>query len=62
MLGAASAGFTAGMLYHGHQGTVGFAVALGVLVALAYLAGLKTTYYLTILRATSETKLRNVGS
>jgi hypothetical protein len=60
MLGAASAGFTAGMLGHGHGGPVGTTVALGLLVALAYLAGLKTAYYTTILRATSEARLRDV--
>ncbi len=60
-LGAASAGFTVGMIARGiyGSGTV-TSVTLGLVVALAYVGALKTTYYLTILRATSETKLSGV--
>jgi hypothetical protein len=45
ILGAASAGFTV------------LAIGLGIVVGIVYAGALKATYYLTILRATSETKL-----
>jgi hypothetical protein len=60
LLGGASAGFTAGMLAHGHQWSTGSSVVLGLAVSVVYVVSLKVTYYLTILRATSETKLRGV--
>jgi hypothetical protein len=60
MLGAASAGLTAGMLAHGAGWPRGASIALAIGLSLIYLVGLKTTYYLTVLRATSETKLQSV--
>lgn len=60
LLGGASAGFTLGMLAHRWNWSPAGSLALGVVVALVYTVGLKATYYLTILRATSETKLASV--
>jgi hypothetical protein len=60
LLGGASAGFTAGMLAHGRGWTNQEAVALGLGVAVAYILVLEATYFLTILRATSEAKLEGV--
>jgi hypothetical protein len=60
LLGGASAGFTAGMLDYGFRGATRGAVTLGLIVGLGYVGCLKVTYYLTILRATSETKLSGV--
>jgi hypothetical protein len=60
LLGAVSAGFTAGMLAHGWKWATGDSIALALGVSLVYLVGLEVTYYLTILRATSDTKLQGV--
>jgi hypothetical protein len=60
MLGGASAGFTAGMLAHGGRWATPDTFALGIGVSLLYIVGLEATYYLTILRATSDTKLQGV--
>ena len=60
LLGAASAGFTAGMLAHGRGWAQEGSVALGLGVGLGYLAALEAAYFLTILRATSEMKLQGV--
>jgi hypothetical protein len=58
ILGGASVGFTVGMVAHGYLGAgIGISVALGIVVGLGYVAALKTIYYMTILRATSETRL-----
>ena len=60
LLGGASAGFTAAMLAHG-RGWPGWGpIGLGVGVGLGYLVALEAAYYLTILRATSDTKLQGV--
>jgi hypothetical protein len=57
LLGGASAGFAAGMVVsHGPARSLG-AVAAGTLVALGYVALFQSSYYLMILRATTETKL-----
>jgi hypothetical protein len=58
LLGGASAGLTAGMLGHASRRTDSTAVAIGLTVALSYVALLQALYYLTILRATSETRLK----
>ena len=60
LLGGASAGFSAGMLAYGRGMAGGGPMALGIGVALAYVTTLQATYYLTILRATSDTKLQGV--
>jgi hypothetical protein len=60
LLGGASAGFTAAMLAHGKGWPNEGAAALGLGVALAYIAVLEATYFVTILRATSEAKLEGV--
>jgi hypothetical protein len=60
-LGGTSMGFTVGMVVFGSYGVAkGVAITFGLIVGLLYLGTLKTIYYLTILRATSETKLSNV--
>jgi hypothetical protein len=58
VLGSASAGLTAGMLTYAWGRGPSPAVATGLAVGLSYLALLQSLYYLTILRATSESKLR----
>ena len=58
LLGGASAGLTAGMLAHASGRSTTAAVATGVTVGVSYLALLQALYYLTILRATSETRLK----
>jgi hypothetical protein len=58
VLGGASAGLTAGMLSYAWGQRHSGGVATGLAVGLSYLALLKALYYLTILRATSESKLR----
>ncbi len=59
LLGGASAGFTAGMLAHrGLWSKTGRSAASPS--ACGYIVGLEATYYLTILRATSDTKLQGV--
>jgi hypothetical protein len=60
LLGGASAGFAAGMISHGARTTNNLAIAVGLLIALAYITCLKAIYYLTILRATSEAKLSGI--
>jgi hypothetical protein len=62
VLGGASAGFTAGMLIFNAEGPPSRAVGWGLAVAFAYVALFQATYYLTILRATSETKLQTARS
>ena len=58
LLGGASAGLTTGMLAHASGRATAAAVSTGLTVGLSYLALLQALYYLTILRATSETKLQ----
>jgi hypothetical protein len=58
VLGGASAGLTIGMLEHARGKPVAAAIAAGLVVGLSYLALLQTLYYLTILRATTDTKLQ----
>jgi hypothetical protein len=57
VLGGASAGFTAGMLVYRDDHARG-GVTAGVVVALAYVALFQALYYVTVLRATTETKLQ----
>ncbi len=58
VLGGASAGLTSGMLAHASGRLTSAAVATGVTVGVSYIALLQALYYLTILRATSETRLK----
>jgi len=60
LLGGASAGFTAGMLAHGKGWSDEESVAIGLVVALAYIVALEAAYFVTILRATSEARLAEV--
>jgi hypothetical protein len=46
------------MLAHARGKPVAVAIAAGLVVGLTYLALLQTLYYLTILRATTDTKLQ----
>ncbi len=57
LLGGASAGFSAGMLLWAGGDGKSWAFWGGLGVGLLYLVGFQTTYYLTILRATSDSKL-----
>lgn len=59
VLGAASAGLAAGMLaYRG-----GFpAITIGLIVGLLYLIAFQASYFLTILNATTETKLKGAAA
>lgn len=57
VLGGASAGFTWGMLARPHATAAG-AVGQGVVVAVVYVLAFQALYYITILRATTETKLQ----
>ncbi len=57
VLGGASAGFTAGMLLHASSAAIRLGLAVGVVYVLAFQA----LYYVTILRATTETKLQGAG-
>jgi hypothetical protein len=57
-LGGASAGLTMGMLAHAWGRSTAAAVAIGLIVGLSYLVLLQSLYYLTILRATTDAKLR----
>lgn len=57
LLSGASAGFTYGMLMLPVQGSPRAAVIQGVFVAVVYILLLQAMYYITILRATTETKL-----
>ncbi|MEJ7637762.1 MAG: hypothetical protein WKF75_07165 [Singulisphaera sp.] len=59
VLGGASAGFTVGMLLFDPSVQAGQAIRWGLGSALGYLALFQATYYLTILRGTSTTKLQN---
>ena len=59
VLGGASAGFTAGMLLFDSADGSGQAIRWGLVTAIGYLAFFQATYYLTILRATSTTKLQD---
>jgi hypothetical protein len=58
VLGGASAGLTSGMLAHASGRRTAAAVATGATVAVSYVVLLQALYYLTILRATSETRLQ----
>ena len=61
ILGGASCGFTLGMVASGIYGASRPTAAfLGVVVALLYTGLLKAVYYVTILKATTETKLQGV--
>jgi len=60
LLGGVSAGFTLGMISQRWGWSTAASLSLGVVVGLVYLVILEATYYLTILRATSETKLQTV--
>jgi hypothetical protein len=57
VLGGASAGFTAGMLLHPNSAAIGLGLVVGVIYVLAF----QSLYYVTILRATTETKLQAAG-
>jgi hypothetical protein len=58
VLGGASAALTVGMLANAAGKGTAAAVTLGLTVGLSYVALLQALYYLTILRATSDTKLQ----
>jgi hypothetical protein len=58
LLGGASAGVMAGMLAHGAGKATATALTAGLVVGLSYLALLQALYYLTILRATTDAKLK----
>ncbi len=60
VLGGASAGFTAGMLRLPNGGSR-VATVQGMAAALAYVALFQALYYVTVLRATTETKLKAAG-
>ncbi len=45
-----------------HLGIAAAAIGSGAVIALIYTVSLQATYYLTILRATSETKLEKARS
>ncbi len=59
VLGGASAGFTVGMLVFDPADGSRQAIWWGQVSALGYVAIFQATYYLTILRGTSATKLQN---
>lgn len=59
LLGGASAGFTVGMLLFDSAHGSTPAIRWGLASALGYVAFFQATYYLTILRGTSTTKLEN---
>jgi hypothetical protein len=59
VLGGASAGFTAGMLLFESADGSRQAIRWGLVTAIGYLAFFQATYYLTILRATSDKKLQD---
>jgi hypothetical protein len=54
LLGGASAGFTLGMVARDQ----GHAIGVGLAVAVGYVLAFQALYYITILRATTETKLQ----
>jgi hypothetical protein len=56
-LGGASAGFSAGMLAYRWAGRPTPAIVAGLVVGLIYMTVFQTSYYLTILHATSDVKL-----
>jgi hypothetical protein len=58
LLGGASAGFTVAMLRRPQEGPTAGAAWTGVAVAVVYLLAFQALYYVTILRATTETKLQ----
>jgi hypothetical protein len=59
VLGGASAGFTVAMLrYHRALRHAG-AIAVGLAVAIVYIVAFLAIYYVTILRATTDTKLQS---
>jgi hypothetical protein len=58
-LGGASAGFSAGMLAYRATGASSTALGIGILTGVIYMAIFQTTYYATILHATSDSKLEN---
>ncbi len=60
LLGGASGGFAAGMLAWRSWERAGGAIGLGITVAVAYVILFQAAYYVTILRATTETKLDGV--
>ena len=59
-LGGASAGFSLGMLTYRWVARPSPSVVAGILVGLVYMAIFQTSYYLTILHATSDTKLERL--
>lgn len=59
VLGGASAGFTVGMLLFDSAEESSRAIRWGLVSALGYVALFQATYYLTILRGTSTTRLQN---
>jgi hypothetical protein len=59
LLGAASAGFTAGMLVSRGSESRGVGLLIGVVVGLVYLTVFQLAYYGTILQATSQAKLQD---
>ena len=59
VLGGASAGFAAGMLLFDSDAGSRQAIRWGLASALGYVALFQATYYLTILRGTSTTRLEN---
>ena len=60
VLGGASAGFTVAMLLYPGELRAARPAGVGLGVALAYVAAFLAIYYLTVLRATSETRLQGV--
>lgn len=62
LLGSASAGFAAGMLAWRAWERAGGSIAAGLGTALAYAVVFKASYYVTILRATTESKLNGLRS
>jgi hypothetical protein len=60
ILGGASAGFASGMLVYANETIKPYlAIVDGVIVAVVYMVFFQALYYLTILRATSDTKLQD---
>jgi hypothetical protein len=60
VLGGASAGFTVAMLRYPGAPRAARPIGVGLAVAAVYVVGFLAVYYLTILRATTETKLQGV--
>lgn len=59
LLGGASAGFTVAMLTRAYSGPG--SIGMGLIAGVVYVLAFQALYYITILRATSETKLRAAG-